>query len=416
MNTPLNPPAPRRIAVYRLGDEPKSLVAKLTLMPEAEAADQIQIESESQEFISTVREILQRNGDDSSKLASDPTLINERRVREWTRLTSELQGAGFGVEDISAGDYQLNFEIGTYSGFQVGEQQGLHNFSAPDDQLARKIAEAMAGALEKIPNDLAREINAAIATNDSNQIMAALKNGKDSGSFGVRPTPALLDALVSIDLTALNQPDRRLVRECRLFTAQVLRRMEIAGSEAEALLREDSAGLDERQKAELEMTIAHSEAVKGHRETAMLIWRRLLKLPDVLGPESRGWAWRNVAIALPKHDAEARHAARCSADAFLEAGQKEEACRSLIMLADALLSVEPQSALTTIDEILVLIDQNGLQNRELKAATLHARANRLAQLGHHREAAADALAAAELRRGLVGVEESFISSRHLAAV
>jgi len=64
MNTSPNPPvaAPRRIAVYRLGDEPKSLVAKLTLMLEAEAADQIQIESESQEFISTVREILKRTG------------------------------------------------------------------------------------------------------------------------------------------------------------------------------------------------------------------------------------------------------------------------------------------------------------------------------------------------------------------
>jgi len=90
MNTPPNPPvtAPRRIAVYRLGDEPKSLVAKLTLMLEAEAADQIQIESESQEFISTVREILKRTGNDGSNDTSDLALRNERRVREWTRLSN----------------------------------------------------------------------------------------------------------------------------------------------------------------------------------------------------------------------------------------------------------------------------------------------------------------------------------------
>jgi hypothetical protein len=79
MNTSPNPPvaAPRRIAVYRLGDEPKSLVAKLTLMLEAEAADQIQIESESQEFISTVREILKRK---------PPYLLQEARLEdrgEW---------------------------------------------------------------------------------------------------------------------------------------------------------------------------------------------------------------------------------------------------------------------------------------------------------------------------------------------
>jgi hypothetical protein len=90
MNTPPNPPvtAPRRIAVYRLGDEPKSLVAKLTLMLETEAADQIQIESESQEFISTVREILKRTGNDGSNDTSDLALLNERRVREWTRLSN----------------------------------------------------------------------------------------------------------------------------------------------------------------------------------------------------------------------------------------------------------------------------------------------------------------------------------------
>jgi len=119
-------------------------------MLEAEAANQIQIESESQEFISTVREILKRTGNDGSNDTSDLALLNECRVREWTRLSNELQEAGFGVEDISAGDYQLKFEINTHSGFQVAAQQGLHDFSGPNDQLARKIAEAMAGALEKI--------------------------------------------------------------------------------------------------------------------------------------------------------------------------------------------------------------------------------------------------------------------------
>jgi hypothetical protein len=425
MNPPPNPPTageisalavPRRIAVYRLGDEPKSLVARLTLMSEAETSDQIQVESESQEIISMVRDILQRAGDGGSDGVRDPALLNERRIHKWTRILEELQDAGFGVEDISSGDYQLQFEISTHSGFQVGMQQGLHDFSGPNDALARKIAEAMAGPLEKIPNDLAREINAAVAAADDNAIISTLKHGKESGSFGVRPTLALLDALVSIDIATFNQSDRRLVRECRLVTAQILRRTEIAGPEADALLREAPNGLDDRQKAELEMIIAHSEAVKGHPETAMLIWRRLLKSPDVLGPGSRGWAWRNISMALPMDDPETRSAARCSVDAFLEAGQKDEACKSLMMLANSLLSVKPQSALDAIDEIIALIDQNGLQNRELKAATYHARANRLAQLGQHREAAADALKAAELRRGLVGVEEGFISSLHLAAV
>jgi hypothetical protein len=43
----------------------------------------------------------------------------------------------------------------------------------------------------------------------------------------------------------------------------------IAGIEAEALMREEADRLDDGQKAELEMTIAFAEIKKGHRETAL---------------------------------------------------------------------------------------------------------------------------------------------------
>jgi hypothetical protein len=101
MNTSPNPPvaAPRRIAVYRLGDEPKSLVAKLTLMLEAEAADQIQIESESQEFISTVREILKRTGNDGSNDTSGLALPDQitqscaTTCFQWSPLVVKVSAA-----------------------------------------------------------------------------------------------------------------------------------------------------------------------------------------------------------------------------------------------------------------------------------------------------------------------------------
>ena len=87
-----------------------------------------------------------------------------------------------------------------------------------------------------------------------------------------------------------------------------------------------------------------------------------------------------------------------------------------MLLTDSLLHVDPSSAISTIDEILTLIDQNSLQNRGLRAATYHARGVRLAELSQHPEAAADAVKAIELWRGLIGAEESLISSLHLAAM
>jgi tetratricopeptide (TPR) repeat protein len=409
-------PPPRRLAVYRLGEEPKSMVARLTLKPNDDGPDHVQIESDSEEYGSKVREIIERSAGEERDQSTDPAHRAEKQLRVWRRIKDNLSAAGYGVEDISAGDYQLKFEINLQSGRHIGVQSGLHSFADSNDPLARRIAEAVADAFQRIPNDFARDINAAVATGDADAIVSAVQHGKESGAFGVRPTPALLDALGSIDVTPLSETDRRLVRECRLFTAQVLGSTNVAGIEAEALMREESDRLDDGQKAELEMTIAFAEIKKGHRETALHMWRRLLRSPAVLGAEGRGWAWRNIAITLPDDNAEKRHAAKCSADAFLESGQKDEASKSLMLLANSLLHVEPSSAISTIDEIVALIDQNSLQNRGLRAATYHARGNRLAQLGRHSEATANALKAVELWRGLIGAEESLISSLHLAAI
>jgi tetratricopeptide (TPR) repeat protein len=404
------------VAVYRLAEGTKSIIARLTLNPAGEGPDHIQIESDSEEHAAKVREIVEQSSGEEQTRSDGAADRLEKRRGIWERLTDNLHAAGYDIEDISAGDYQVKFEINVQSGRHIGLQSGLHSFADSNAPLARRIVEAVADAFQRIPDDFARDINAAVATGETSAIVSAVRRGKESGAFGVHPTPALLDALCTIDVTPLEETDRRLIRECRLFTAQVLGRTSIAGAEAEALLHEETDRLDDGQKSELEMTIAYAEAMKGHRETALLIWRRLLKTPSVLGAGNRGWAWRNIAISLSNDNPEKRQAAKCSADAFLEAGRKDEASKSLMVLASSLLNVEPSSAISTIDEIIALIDQSSLQDRELRAATYHARANRLAQLGNHAQAAADAVKAVELRRGLIGVEDNLIRSLHLAAV
>ena len=140
------------------------------------------------------------------------------------------------------------------------------------------------------------------------------------------------------------RPDRRIVRDGRLVTAQQLHRFDIAGTEADFIISEDSGTLTPEQIATLRMTSALGALRRGRRETALLILRELLKEPSHSSAEGRGWALRNISHTLPDDDPEALRDAQLSSDAFLEAGNKVEAGQSLMRGANILMKTEPREA------------------------------------------------------------------------
>jgi tetratricopeptide (TPR) repeat protein len=153
-----------------------------------------------------------------------------------------------------------------------------------------------------------------------------------------------------------------------------------------------------------------------HRLPNLTALRGLLKEPSHLTAQVRGWAWRNISCVLPDDDPEARLAAKYSSGAFLEAGDKTEASKSLMRLANILMRHEPAEAVKTLDEMIAVLNKEGLNDRHIRGAALHARANRLAKLHRHADAFRDATEAVELQRGLLGAETEFISSLHLASI
>jgi tetratricopeptide (TPR) repeat protein len=181
------------------------------------------------------------------------------------------------------------------------------------------------------------------------------------------------------------------------------------------MLAEDCATFSPEKIAVLKMTVALGAIKRNHRETGLAMLRDLLKAPTALNAEGRGWAWRNISMALGSNDPEARHAAQLSADAFLQAGNKKEAAKSLMRLANLLMQEEPAEAVTALNEMVTVLDKEGIVNRYVRAAALHARANRLAMLSRHSDAYQDACEAVKLRRGLLGAEDEFVSALHLAA-
>jgi tetratricopeptide (TPR) repeat protein len=395
--------SPIRLAVFKTSGERKEHLATLTLKKGDADAWTIEAGGPSVEGLAP---LLQQF---SATPRAGPSASPADALAQL--LTSE----GYSVERLPDGDHQVQFQIDLKTGSVVGTHAPMHEL-APQDDIGRRVFEAIAGGLSKFADELADEIDKRMAGGDNEGIAAEVKRGLDQGLFGLKLTRRLMDALMRVDVAALSPTDRRIVRDGRLVTAQQLRRFDIAGAEADFIISEDTGTLTPEQIATLRMTSALGALRRGRRETALMIWRELLKDPSHLGAEGRGWALRNISHTLPDDDPEALRDAQLSSDAFLEAGNKIEAGQSLMRVANILMNTEPREAVKKLNEMVAVLEKEGLLDRRIRGAALQARANRLAKLHQHEDAFRDAVEAVEMRRGLLGAEGELISSLHLAAL
>ena len=281
-------------------------------------------------------------------------------------LAQFLTSEGYSVERLPDGDHQVQFQIDLKTGSVVGTHTPMHELASQDD-IGRRVFEAIAGGLSKFADELADEIDKRMAGGDNEGIAAEVKRGLDQGLFGLKLTQRLMDALMRVNVAALSPTDRRIVRDGRLVTAQQLHRFDIAGTEADFIISEDSGTLTPEQIATLRMTSALGALRRGRRETALMIWRELLKEPSHLDAEGRGWALRNISHTLPDDDPEALRDAQLSSDAFLEAGNKVEAGQSLMRGANILMKTEPREAVKKLNEMVAVLEKEDLLDRRVVA-------------------------------------------------
>jgi tetratricopeptide (TPR) repeat protein len=409
-------PISRRFSIQKIFSDKKTPVGKLTVFRSPAGSWEVQLGADSQEFVGEIRAIIaQEKAVLKSRSPGEATSAADL-PETWPIFVLALEKNGFQLEPLPAADVSFNFEIDTNSGRILGWQQALHPFRGPsDDELGKRILESVSKGMTNAAAEVAEKIDAALAIGVF-EAAKAVELSHDEGKFSFPATKGLLQALTRIDCSSLPERQRRIVRECRLLTAQRLKQFEVAGDDAEAMLADAGAAYSEQQKIDLRMTVALASAKKGNKETALTIWRDLLKSPRTLTAEQRAWAWRNLLQSLPIKDREFREAAKHSADAFLECGNKEEAVRSLIALVDALMFSEPAQAVKMLDDVLALLDAKGLRNVDLRAEVHRIRAHKLSDLAKHEEAFASAKEAVQLRRGILGAESLLISCLHLAAM
>ena len=389
-----------RLAIYADPAQPSELVATIKW---TRAASEIryEVEGDADKIVARTIAALESDGAANAK----PTELIAELKQAFTRQ-------GLHTTDLPGGDCALEFVLDMNTGRTVARNVALHPLLPAQTDIGRDLFAAMKRAMRVGMDQLVEALDRSPSAAEA---VGALRRAHEEGQLGLFPTLEVLARLETLDAASLVADDRWFLRQARLEIAQRLQRHDVVSEEAEALLDEFAATYSPDQTAQLEMAVAIGLVKRGLTEAALSIWRRLVAANTALDAEGRGWAWRNISMALPVSAPDARLAAQRSADAFLEAGDKYQAGTSLLRLTDCLMTQSPDTALEALNDMFVLVEQEGVSNQQLRAAVHHARANRLLALRAFERAFDDAQSAARLLEGLLGVEAQRISAMHLAA-
>lgn len=337
----------------------------------------------------------------------------EQRLQHLAVVVRErLKGLQLEVYDLPDGDMEVQFEMDMETGRVIGKSTALHRFAQNSPDLSRRIHEATKTVFRKDAMELTSELEHLTAEGEHEAAANAVMKAGAGLAFHAGIDTTMLEALRNIDISQLSGLARRTVLERRVGASASLGRYVDAESDVAELLKEQD--LTDEWKVSLQNALGIAAAQKGQSETALSIWRKLLKQHEIIHPADRGWMWRNVSTTLAPRNPDAMKAARQSADAFLEAGEKLEAARSLMLLSKLLEHESAERALEQLALMLTFIGEQGLKSAQLLAGVHHARGNRLRELRNHPLALQAALDAVKLLRGVMGLEAELLSSLNLA--
>lgn len=387
---------PLSAAIVSLSEDPEGLI-KFTISGDSPATP---------DLVATANKV-------GASIAKNLSL-GERLSLVSTALRSKYEADGYLVKDLPAGDFQVTAVLDLDTGRVVGRQQAMHDVVPLDAEIAKRVSQAVQEALQSGPGNLAAEVNRLIDIGDNFGAAIAVLDGRSNlGFFGVLHQ-TLFEALQRINVQELPSQLGREIRACRMAVAAHVQRFDDAEIDAQAIL--DAADFEKfEDSVSFTNVVAYACFKRGEIETAIGMWKGLLLSKNEIYAADRGWICRNLANALPKTSPEAVRAARRSVDAFIEAGKKRDAATSMLLLSKLLEFEGPARAIKQLNNMLDLIEVNGLMEDTLRSSIFHSLAVQFLNLRSFRSGLDAALEAVRLIRGISGAEKDLIASLNLAS-
>lgn len=223
------------------------------------------------------------------------------------------------------------------------------------DDIEDTAVDIVLGELDRVVISLCEPIREARLRGDQRDGAKAFEHAIQSGLLRLRPPPWLLDELLAIAAEHLDDALAVTLRFCRIHLAIRPQRPDVIEGDARALL-EGKHVLSDAQRATALLSWGHAAAMAGRRELALHRYRRALASPGIT-PTDRAWSYRGLSTTFGEEDDVESYAEYCgkAADAFLEAGDRENAARSLFGAACRARFRDPSAALRILREALALL-------------------------------------------------------------
>lgn len=385
---------PQPLATLDLRNDKNELAGKLSLFRAVDGAWQAVVDGASAES-ERIREIVNSSSGTTSNNADYPN--------DLIRAFSANGLSCVVVTQVVTAQFQVDAKSGAIS----GTSSTIFKTDS-SDTIARNVMAIVQHAVEEQASHELGTIDSAVEGGDPVEAAQVLGSAAVIG-YTVVQRRRLLDLYKRVDLTQLPRTKRFDLLRRRLALAAEMQEYETAKEDARELLRDFATNIARSDAVAVQTVLGIYSALSDRPETALARFRELLNAEQIL-PEHRGWLWRNISLTLAVNDPESEKAARLSADAFLEGGDKLEAGRSLMRLHRCLKVTRPTEALSALEELVDIYAGNDFAVRALRASALHERAAWLSSISQHARALQDANAAVLLLRDFLGKERELAAS------
>ncbi|MFP2908476.1 hypothetical protein ACLESD_26160, partial [Pyxidicoccus sp. 3LFB2] len=348
---------------------------------------------------------------------SDPARVGTPAELLWKEVLASIQSAGWAVEETH-GDIAVKIVVDGKMGKVFASYQPLHALADEDSGRNAKVVQASRARIEEMLTRKAREYSSLVLSAIREGRLSAIPNLLAEGEIYLQlyPQQVLLTALQKVDVGALNHEDAVAVLRTRVALANDLR--EHAGLDRDFSLLLALTGKDKEPGSVARLLVARANAARQRslQESAMALYRDASQAAPPSDALACAWAYRGLALsAQAGSPAQLSQEERAMA-AFLSGGDPLEATKSAVAISRQRLSTDPEAALSLIEKAITWNSHDEPAGKELRASLYHERAKMLFSLRRFRESRAEAEAAAEMRRGLVGSERARVTALYNAAL
>ena len=232
----------------------------------------------------------------------------------------------------------------------------------------------------------------------------------ESGLLQFNPEIELLEQIKRISLLYLSEEQIIKLFKIKFYLASKLNCFDLIEDDAKAFLQKYKDSVDEKSYHNIILARAGAALQKGKTESSQALYKQLLNKKNSIDSNTLAFAYRGMALTLEPKALKSYNYHEMSVDAFLQAGNKIDAAKSLYRMAKLIEFENPSKALESIDEATDLLCVDSFIDRNFLAALLHAKAIILLSLGRYEEASIEISKAIKLRQNLIGCESQLLSS------